>query len=528
MNRFLALLRVNFLALISGIKMRGKKKAVGTVGSIALIVFIGVYISATYSWLFASALAPVGALSLLGPLMAVLTAFMSLTLTVFGASGFIFGGKDSDFVLALPVSAFEVMLSKILALYLENLLISFAFMLPCGVVYMMYAESGGLIYLLMTVPSTVFLAFIPTLLGVLIGYVIAFYSARAQKKKTLLSTLLYLAFFVGIMGLSFSLNGLLAKLGTNAEKIYAAFYRALLPFGLYGRACGGEIGALLLLAAICVFPFLAVVWLMSRRYKAILSGLSAHAVRRDYRLVQGHSGSAFAALYKKELARFFGSSVYFINCSFGAILLVMATVVALVKRDMLLEMTEQFSAMGMPLLPMLVMGGAFMIGTVDTTSVSISLEGQNLWILKAAPIRARTIFLAKIALNLTVTVPAALLCVPTIGALIGMSLGSILLAAAVCLLFTVFLSVFGVIVNLKFPRVDADNDTVVVKQSLSAMIGMLGGMVVVGLSALLWSLVSDFFTFEVYLAVVCGLLVLGSAVCLAWLSRKGEQEFLSL
>ena len=61
------------------------------------------------------------------------TAFMSLMLTVFAASGFIFGGKDSDFVLALPISAFEVMLSKILALYLENLLISMAMMIPCGV-----------------------------------------------------------------------------------------------------------------------------------------------------------------------------------------------------------------------------------------------------------------------------------------------------------------------------------------------------------------------------------------------------------
>lgn len=47
------------------------------------------------------------------PLMALMACVMSLMFTLFAASGLVVGGKDSDIVLALPVPAFTVMLSKI-------------------------------------------------------------------------------------------------------------------------------------------------------------------------------------------------------------------------------------------------------------------------------------------------------------------------------------------------------------------------------------------------------------------------------
>ena len=88
-------------------------------------------------------LAEVGIVEMVLPLMALMACVMSLMFTLFAASGLVFGGKDSDIVLALPVPAFTVMLSKILALYLENLVFCGLWMLPTGAAYLVYAGLGG-------------------------------------------------------------------------------------------------------------------------------------------------------------------------------------------------------------------------------------------------------------------------------------------------------------------------------------------------------------------------------------------------
>ena len=57
-------------------------------------------------------------------------------------------------------------------------------------------------------------------------------------------------------------------------------------------------------------------------------------------------------------------------------------------------------------------------------------------------------------------------------------LGLALLAVSAAL--SAFVSLGGAAANLLFPRLDAENDTIVCKQSLSAMIGVLGGMALAG------------------------------------------------
>ena len=65
-----------------------------------------------------------------------------LLFTTFAVKGVVFGGKDNDLLLSMPVSSTLLMASRVTAIYLENLLFSAFVLLPAGVVCTMLTQSG--------------------------------------------------------------------------------------------------------------------------------------------------------------------------------------------------------------------------------------------------------------------------------------------------------------------------------------------------------------------------------------------------
>ena len=100
------------------------------------------------------------------------------------------------------------------------------------------------------------------------------------------------------------------------------------------------------------------------------------------------------------------------------------------------------------------------------------------------PVSAKTVFDSKILLSLTINAPFYVISESLLILALkpeGMELLWLLLLPA---LFLVFASVFGLFINLLMPSFDWENETAVVKQSASAMVGGLGGDLVVILCAL--------------------------------------------
>lgn len=177
MRKLWVLLKLNFRAMLRAFSFRSgagsiKKKAAGGLGALLLMAFLALYLSGVYSFLLASMLAEVGIVEMVLPLMALMACVMSLMFTLFAASGLVFGGKDSDIVLALPVPAFTVMLSKILALYLENLVFCGLWMLPTGAAYLVYAGLGAgqaAGFCVRLLAAALFLPLLPSVLALLGG-----------------------------------------------------------------------------------------------------------------------------------------------------------------------------------------------------------------------------------------------------------------------------------------------------------------------------------------------------------------------
>ncbi|MEG3073266.1 MAG: hypothetical protein RR867_03505, partial [Ruthenibacterium sp.] len=139
-----------------------------------------------------------------------------------------------------------------------------------------------------------------------------------------------------------------------------------------------------------------------------------------------------------------------------------------------------------------------------------------------------TLFAAKIGVNLAVSWSASFITL----LIVTLTYAPPLIVMAKLFLLTLALSLFvalsGLMVNLLLPKMDGASDTLVVKQSASSLIGILGGTAVVGVGALLyinlnkWLRLGDFFVLStLFLLVLCGL-------CWHWLNTRGAQRLLKL
>jgi ABC-2 type transport system permease protein len=101
--------------------------------------------------------------------------------------------------------------------------------------------------------------------------------------------------------------------------------------------------------------------------------------------------------------------------------------------------------------------------------VLISLEGKSLWIIKSLPVEAKTVYLSKIAVNLTVLSPC-LVDALLIGLALKLGFAESLLLMLMTAVCSIFISSYGLLINLLLPNFSWSNETVVVKQSAACMI----------------------------------------------------------
>lgn len=111
-----------------------------------------------------------------------------------------------------------------------------------------------------------------------------------------------------------------------------------------------------------------------------------------------------------------------------------------------------------------------------TTCVSLSLEGQNLWLVQSLPITKRTLVKGKMLFDILLIMPFALVC----STIFIFVLHIKLLLALEYLLFAIvsvlFSTVLGIWINFHFPNFTWQNEVEVIKQSASSMIGIFSGI----------------------------------------------------
>ena len=222
---------------------------------------------------------------------------------------------------------------------------------------------------------------------------------------------------------------------------------------------------------------------------------AVHYTRLNAILLQNHASAAgkanfmrrssFAAMYRKELGRYFGSYLYVLNTGLGVVcLLVACIVICIIPPETLggyagIEDAISFFGQYAPLIV------AVMLSLSCPTASSVSLEGKNIWILQSVPLPFRTFLNSKIAVTLSLHAVGYLTALPVF--ILRFRMDGARLAALIVIpaVYSIFTAVQGICINCCFPRFDWDNEMVVVKQSMAAILSGVTGMLCVAVPALL-------------------------------------------
>ena len=488
MKRFWALMRVGLGSLLAGRRGGTKRRGLrvsGVLGSAAVLAGVGLYLSGFLSYTLLKALAPIHMEVLVFALLGLLALVSGVTLTAFSVKDAVFGGRDDDLLLSLPISTTLLTLSRVAAIYLECLLLSFFMLAPAGVACAIMSKGGvgrSVGFWLRLGLVTGALPLLNTAVSVALGALIAWIGARVTR-KAFGQTLIMGVYVLAIFYLSFRMSGMIENLAVNAGRILSVL-KWLKPVYWLASGIVWSWPDAARFALLCLIPFIAVTLLLGRFYQSLSGAFHAGSGKRDFRLTVLRENGAAATLLKKEFLRFAGSPVLFWNTILGPLMLAGAGVALVVKRReaaKLLGMVGSEAGL-MGLIPLGV--AAFTLSTVVIAASSISLEGNRLWILRTLPVSDRRLIGVKLLFQMMIALPFAAVATACLAISGLMDAGQCVRFALFCAMFEAGHACFGMLMGLTFPRLDL-NDASIAKRSLSAFLSMFVPLAVMALAAFL-------------------------------------------
>lgn len=477
---------INYLSMNEILQSRNRKKSAVMmgIGMVAMVVFLF-----TYNVLTAQALVRMGEQDIIPAYMVATSSYAILFLTMLRANGILFGSRDMDLLLSLPIKPSQIVSSKFMFMYLLNFFIGFIFMAPGGIVWMGNAPQDYLLFLLYFV-SIFFVPLIPMCIASFIGLLVVLASSRF-KNRNLFSLLFSFAALglIGYIGVSnmksgIEIENLGAMLATQITGIYplsklflsqTAFSQVAGPFAFIG------------LSVIVFYCFMKVISVKYSIFDALAKTSSRYIGNRKVKLKQQ---SPFLALYKKEFGRFLSSYMAVLNTGLGVILLCVSSLLLIVMSPEKLAHYMNVKDMNGFLTNYAPIVIAAMISLSCPAASSLSLEGRNIWILQSSPVSVRKILDSKLAVNLTLHAVAYLLAVFALITRLRLNFLQILGLLFISIAYSIFTSVLGVVLNKKFPNYAWENEMVVVKQSLPVIAANTISMIAVTLPVLLHLILS--------------------------------------
>ncbi|WP_290996080.1 hypothetical protein [Gordonibacter sp.] len=497
MRAFILLLKVQLLGLFGVNKAlhANPGRAKRTLGLVALAVVGIVALVAAYVGSVATSLVQFG----LGdsiPLIAVLAGSLAGAVAAFlKANGVLFGFRDYDLVMSLPVPTAVVVLSRIASLYAMGAAFGLLVMVPAFVVY---AGSVGVpaVGVLCMALSVVLAPLAPLAGAVVLAALVAVVSSRFRHANVVMA-LLSMVLLVGFLGLYFAVIGgsggdlaTLAAMGADKVELLGVVYPPavwaanaiaqgdVLAFALFA---GVNVAAALVLVAVLAQLFVPVNALFMASHAGGTFSFEDGRGRRGRAAAAG-ARSPFRALLAKEARLLMATPIYFLNGCMGYVLVVVGTAALLVASLTGVLPLNELPAELVPFIGQAVPWAlAFFVGIMSTTVAAVSLEGSARWLMLTAPVPARTILAAKAALNLAFAVPAIVVSGVLVAIAFPLDALSLVGVFVVPLALALFSTFMGLALDAQRPRYDWTSPYEPVKRGMPVFVIAFGGVVLVGL-----------------------------------------------
>ncbi len=506
------LCKVQFKEIFS-ITNSNKKSKIGFGIALLIIGLFFLSLSILYTIIIGSALNDINKINYLPSLFFSVTSIITLITTIYQVKGVIFGSSDYQLLLSFPVSNWQIVLSKIIMIYIYEFSFTFILMLPADIYYFILSPNS--ISFLITILSLFCIPILPLSVAIIIGFIISFFSERLPLKNVL-QVLFTTAFIVLVLIFSFKIGQgnnediaeLVNKLISQMEMIYPIM-------GIYTLGCiNGDILYLLMYLAINLGALLLSLMLVGLFYMRLNNWIFTSKVHKRNVKKQLKKGNQFKAFFIKECSTYFNSPVYFLTTIVGGVLAIAFSILMVIEiknNNLIFNLSEEIvidlSKILKPYLSVIIC--AF-VGLASLTSSSISMEGDCFWIIKSSPVIYRHYLGAKLVLNQLIIGGCALISSIIIICSMDLEIGELLMVLLNPQAFILFTGSIGLGVNLRHPKLTWSSEQAAVKNSSSTLFSMLSGLCLVVFLTLIIFFVSAFSSILSF--ALCMILFIGNGI----------------
>ena len=525
MKKIFSLIKATFSQDMNFLNYKSKKNSKNKL-FLPIFLFFLVSISiGSYAELIAKPLHEVNMTYVLLTLFLFVVSILTFMQGIYKSQGILFESKDNDMLFSLPIKKSTILFLRIFKLILFQYIYNLMFLLPCYSIYI-YHEGISLSFLLLSVLEILLVPLIPTILSSILGYIVMMVSSRFKSKK-IIQTLISIFIFLGIYYLSFNLDSFVNDIASKATSINDILSKIYYPIGSYISLINKfDIVTFIKMLLINIIPFIIFIILGSKYYFSIIFKSSETSVKSGGKVSYKSRKKVFS-LCNKELKKYFSSPVYMFNTSFGLILLLIASILLCVKgKDILSGIFSQYGiSVNMSINLVFVVVILFSLFFTSITSSSISLEGKSINITKSLPVMISTIFNSKLLMAITIEMPFVIISLLIISTKFKLSFVYFILVLLFSLLIVLCNGMTGLIVNLRYPKLNYSSDTEVVKQSMSSMISVFIGLLFfVGITFCLFKLIDVISLNLLILIIIVGLAIICSGLYF-FLNKFGVKDY---
>ncbi len=435
------------------------------------------------------------------PMAFVASGIFSFIGTVFAAQSYLYEAKDNELLMSMPIKPADILLSRMIALYLLNFIYANMLFLPVGVAH-------GLLfgYSLLTFLGFVISMFLIPLLVTALSSIFGYLFGRLIKlipSKNFLTVVLGLFTILALSFITLNFGHILQTLMNDIDKVaywaqsnlhvlywyglatncyytpvnlnnYPLTYNDIHFNGSYSPINFVGIIPITTITAAVVY---AVSIFLSRHFTGIVTRKTAMK-KKKYVRKKLKKTNIQLALIKKEVGYFFSMPAYVMNAGMSTIMAVLLGVGILLRGSIIVEWLPRMFPDASTNLIGLAVGSSLALSCTlnDVTAPTISLEGKTIWILKSTPLGAMKVFFAKALLAPIVCLPGVIFTAFASALTLKLKAADILFIIFIPILACLFSGFLGVCVNLKLPRFDWTNEITVIKQSLSVIFTLLLSM----------------------------------------------------
>ena len=493
---------------------------------IILFLIFGISIG-MYAYLLAEKLAPIKLTYIMLTMFIAVIVIITFMEGIYKSQGILFEAKDNDLLFSLPIKKSKILFMRIFKLLLFQYIYNLMFILPALIIYI-YFEKPSLSFYFISFLMTILIPIIPTVFSSAIGYIVKLLASKSNSSK-IVQTILSSIIFLGIFFLSTNLESFIENIVTQATSINDLLTKIYYPLGLYiNLITNFKFFDLLKFIIINIIPLIIFIFLGSKYYFKII--FNTHDTIKSKRKTTKDlyiKSSKIKALTKKEIKRYFSSPVYMFNTSFGLLLILVISIILVFKSQIVFDMLLNSYGVSKDISISLVYYFLIFFATSMTsiTSSCISLEGKTINITRSLPIKEKDILLSKLIYPFVIELPFLLVSELIFFIKFKPSIFYIITIILIGLVTILLSGLIGLIVNLKYPKMNALNDTEVVKQSMSSMISVFTGMGIFILSIIGIVFTYEKIKIEILVIIHILILLLISLILYNILMKKGIKDY---